>query len=754
MILKHYLIIAPLLATGLTAVAATESTENKPVTHTHLAEVTIAANRDSVARINSPRQLITFPTAEIDFLNCRSMAELLSETGRIAVQKSQQGGGSPMLRGFEAARVLLVTDGIRMNNLIYRNGHLQNCITVDQYMVDNVEAVTGPSSLLYGSDALGGTILFNTRQPKLSTTGGTAVNGNAILRYGSVNEEGTAHLDLNIGSKKFASLTSFTYSHFGDLKAGQTRNPFLPKDDQYITCAGYVIPGSDGNDQFIESDKPYLQSRSSYMQYDLMQKFLFQPSAGEQHILDFQLSNTNDFNRYDRLAAMSEKNGVTTPKYAEWYYGPQFRLMADYHYTGENKLGADLVKAIVAYQRTKESRHNRKFNDPLLYHNWEAVDMLTINTDWIKAVNAHKLHAGVDLAFSFLRSTAETENLATGETADYTTRYPDGDNRMHTAEAFLTHEWRINPQWTMTDGVRLGYASVYSSVKDVANFPFFGNKNSMSRDNFTYSLAWGMNYLPNHSWKFAFSAETAYRVPNIDNTSKVFDSKLATVTIPNPDLKPEQTVSADLNITKYIGDKLVFENVLFCTYLFDAITTGRGTLNGSDKMEYQGVDCDVYTSLNREKAFIWGYSGMLTYKASRNVQLDASFTYTHGRIVSGDVHAPLDHIPPMYGRFGVSWLSNDSKLRFDFYAIYNSHKSIDDYNMDGEDNIDYATVKGADGEGIPAWYTLNLKGSWQITKQLKVQAGVENILDTEYRTFASGINAPGRNIYAALHVAF
>ncbi len=745
--------LATLLA-SFTAIRANAELPDQPVAHTHLSEVTIATNRDSLTRINSPRQLITFQAADIDFLNCRSMAELLSETGRIAVQKSQQGGGSPMLRGFEAARVLLVTDGIRMNNLIYRNGHLQNSITVDQYMLDNVEVVTGPSSLLYGSDALGGAVLFNTRMPKLSGSDATEISGNAIMRYGSVNNEGTGHLDLNIGTKKFASQTSFTYSHFGDLKAGQTRNPFLPKDDQYISCAGYVIPGTDGQDQFIESDKPYLQSRSGYVQYDLMQKFLFQPTEGEQHVIDFQLSNTNDFSRYDRLAATSEKNGVVTPKYADWYYGPQFRLMTDYRYSAENKLGADRIRAIVAYQRTKESRHNRKFNDPLLYHNWEAVDMLTINTDWIKAIASHKLHAGVDLDFSFLRSTAETENLATGESTAYTTRYPDGDNRMHTAEAFLTHEWRINPQWTMTDGVRLGYASVYSSVKDPVNFPFFGGKNSMSRDNFTYSLAWGINYLPTNSWKLAFSAETAYRVPNIDNTSKVFDSKLATVTIPNPSLKPEQTVSADLNITKYLGDRLMFENVFFCTYLFDAITTGRGTLNGQDRMDYQGVDCDIYTSVNRERAFLWGYSGMLTFKASRNVLFDASFTYTYGRIVSGEEHTPLDHIPPMYGRVGTSWLSNDGKIRFDFYALYNSHKCKDSYNFDGEDNIDYATVKGSDGEGTPAWYTLNLKGSWQITDKLQIQAGVENILDTEYRTFASGISAPGRNIYASLHLAF
>ena len=85
------------------------------------------------------------------------------------VQKSQQGGSSPVIRGFEASRVLLVVDGIRMNNAIYRAGHLQNVITVDQNMLERVEVLYGPASTLYGSDALGGVIHLRTKQPLLST---------------------------------------------------------------------------------------------------------------------------------------------------------------------------------------------------------------------------------------------------------------------------------------------------------------------------------------------------------------------------------------------------------------------------------------------------------------------------------------------------------------------------------------------------------------------------------------------------------
>lgn len=741
-------------ASCMTTAKASKADSVNTFRSVNLEEVIVSVNRDKTRKINTPQHVVSVPKSFIDYANKQSTADLLTETGQVLVQKSQQAGGSPILRGFEASRILLVVDGIRINNLIYRSGHLQNCITVDQFALKNMEVLFGPSSLNYGSDALGGTITFNTLSPTLATDGQTHKSeGHAVLRYGSANQEGTAHVDFNYGTEKFASLTSFTFSNFGDLRAGTTRNPFLPDNDNYIESNIYAQPQNGKNDIMLYNDKPQLQKRSGYLQYDFMQKLLYKPNANSQHMINFQLSNTNNFNRYDRLSVTEVKDGELRPKFAEWYYGPQFRLLAAYHYDGRDQLGADRVHMAVAYQNVKESRHDRKFQKEELYNNWENVNIVSLNTDWIKFMDNHKLHLGIDGTLSFLKSTANIENVLTGETSYNTTRYPDGSNSMHTIEAFATHVWNINKKWSMHDGVRLGYATTYSSVLNVDEFPFFGG-DSQRKNNFTYSAAIGMNYLPTKTWKIALSASTAYRVPNIDNTSKVFDSKVSTVTIPNKDIRPEKTVSVDLNITKHIDNVLTWENVVYGTYYFDAITTARGTFMGESQMEYQGEMCDVYTYTNAKTAVLWGFSSSLTSTPTRQTELYASFNYTYGRILSGEKKQPLDHIPPIYGRVGAAWLTADGKGRFDMYALYNGKKSVDSYNMDGEDNIDYATVKGADGEGMPAWFTLNVKGSYNLNKSLTLQAGVENILDTQYRVFSSGINAPGRNVYAALRMTF
>ena len=187
----------------------------------NLNEITISATRFAEHKKYVAQQVLTVNAKKIAFYNQQTSAELLTHTGNVLLQKSQLGGGSPIIRGFEANKVLLVVDGVRMNNAIFRGGHLQNVITMDNTILDKMEVLFGPSSVMYGSDALGGVISFYTKKPELSGTAGkTIVSGNAFVRYSSAYNEKTGHADINAGGKNIASLTSFTFSDFGDQKQG------------------------------------------------------------------------------------------------------------------------------------------------------------------------------------------------------------------------------------------------------------------------------------------------------------------------------------------------------------------------------------------------------------------------------------------------------------------------------------------------------------------------------------------------------
>jgi hemoglobin/transferrin/lactoferrin receptor protein len=167
-----------------------------------LEEVVISASNISQSKKNIAQKIDVLTSKTIADANTQNIGDLLLNTGKLFVQKSQQGASSIVIRGFEASRVLLVIDGVRMNNAIYRSGHLQNAITTDQNSLSRVEVMYGPSSTIYGSDALGGIVHLITKAPILSTTTKTLVVGTGFVRHNSSNNEKTIHVDASIGNKK------------------------------------------------------------------------------------------------------------------------------------------------------------------------------------------------------------------------------------------------------------------------------------------------------------------------------------------------------------------------------------------------------------------------------------------------------------------------------------------------------------------------------------------------------------------------
>lgn len=719
-------------------------------------EITVVGNRQAESLLHLPGSAAILSAAEIEFSNSQTTADALQSSGLLNVQKSQQGGGSPSIRGFEASRILLVVDGVRMNNLIYRAGHLQNIITVDPSALSRLEILYGPASVTYGSDALGGVIVMNTPNPVLADARTEAIRygGNASASFNSVNDGTSIHADFNIAGSKFGSFTSLSFNRFGDLRSGRSSNPFLPEGDSYI-YRRYDVFHSDGKDVLVENNKFWHQPGSGYLQYDLLQKLLWKPSEAYSHLLNFQLSNSNDVPRYDRLTDMKGSK----PKFAQWYYGPQTRIMTSYTFSAVDRLGADRANLIVSYQNMKESRHNRKLDDLWLGSRCENVNVFSLNTDWIKHIGLHRLHAGLDGSLQFLRSTAYATDVNSGEQKSLDTRYPDGHNHLHNIDVFLSDTWSLLPTLTLTGGLRFGYSSLRSTFVSNEFYPFSSLIGTVRQDNPTYSVSVGAAYNPSPRWKLGLNVSTGYRVPNIDDLAKVFDSEPGTVVIPNPDVRPEQTLNADLNVATLGNEVVQWTASVFGTYMFDAVSLERTTFNGHDKIDYDGEPSWIYSNHNSSRAYVVGASTSLKVALGRNFGANANLTYTYGNYIEDDgMDIPLDHVAPLYGKIGCSFRSNNRKVHAELYSLFNARKAASRFNPNGEDNMGYATQYGMDGyadfQGMPAWFTLNLLASYNPTRNVTLQGGIENILDTEYRVFGSGINAPGRNFVATVRVSF
>jgi len=747
----------------LTSLAAIAQDENDSVKVKVLDEVVISANKFSEKRKNIAQKIDVINARTIATFNAQNTGDLLINTGSVFVQKSQQGGSSPVIRGFEASRILLIVDGIRMNNAIYRAGHLQNAITVDQNMLERVEVMYGPASTLYGSDALGGVIHFRTKSPKLSGDKDFLATGSGFVRYSSANEEKTIHADASIGGKKFAWLQSYNFSDFGDMKMGDDyldKYPDFGRRKEYITSIN-------GVDSIVQNSDDRVQRFSGYKQWDITQKFLYKQSSKVTHLVNFQLSNSNDVPRYDRLQDV--RNGAL--RYAEWFYGPQKRILGSYE-LGITKAGFfNEIRANINYQDIEESRQTRDYKRYDRFDSRrEHIKVWAFTVDGRKLWGQNELTVGIDGQLNDLKSVADRTNLTTGAISKLDTRYPDGKNNMNYYAVYAQHLYKfMGGKLVLNDGLRFQFVNLHSTIVDNSFFSLPFTEIKQNNSSVTGNL--GLSYLPQKDIKLALSLSSGFRSPNIDDLAKIFESSTAAkqVVFPNPDLEPEYTYNADLSYTQVLADKFTIEVTGFYTLFRNAIVKAPFQLNGQDSVLYNGVMCQVLASQNLNKANLYGINAAINFAFTSYLSLTSTINFTKGefetdpskttsiyqkqpdgtyKLVQANVSSkPLDHIPPVFGK--TSLLYNQKKWNAEFYALYNGWKKLDQYNPDGEDNAQYATA-----DGMPSWFTLNARASYTFMQKAQLQLGIENILDRNYRYFASGFSAPGRNVIVALRVNF
>jgi len=718
-----------------------QAQKNKPgntdsLNEVNLNEITISVTKFKENKKYLAQQVQTIGSKKIAFYSQQTTAELLTQTGNVFVQKSQLGGGSPVIRGFEANKVLISVDGVRMNNAIFRGGHLQNVITMDNSILDRVEIIFGPSSVIYGSDALGGVLSFYTKKPVLKTTGKDTIKANAYVRYASAYQEKTGHLDFNIGGKKLASLTSFTFSDFGDLKQGSHYYDDFPDWGKRT----FYVKRINGMDTMIKNTNPDKQVQTGYSQYDILQKFLLQTGKIE-HVFNFQYSTSSDIYRYDRL---TETTAAGIAKSAEWYYGPQKRLMAAYNMYLQASSFYDKAQFTVAYQDIEESRHNRNFKSTKLNHRKENVKVGSVNADFFKKIKKSEISYGAEIIYNKVNSSAYAENILTGVQSSLDTRYPDGGSSTQSYALYVTSLHKLSEHIVVNSGIRFTQNRLSSRFIDKTFFPLPYDTIKQKIEALSGNL--GLVFLPGSDWKIATIVATGFRTPNVDDMSKVFESGNGTVIIPNPDIKPERTINYEISLNKTINQKWQLGTTFWHTEYYNALTTDFATFNGSSTIAYNGVTSKVVTVVNKKRAYIQGISANIGADFNKHFSFSSVINYTHGRIKEVPKNYPLDHVPPVYGK--TNFTGRFNKLTIEVFALYNGAKNSANYNLRGEDNQVYSAdiIRGF----TPAWFTANLRTAYEISKYCSVQVGVENVFDKFYRVFGSGLGAPGRNFVITL----
>lgn len=688
-------------------------------------------------------------------------AELLALAPGVRIQKSQGGGGSPVLRGFEANRVLLVVDGVRMNNAIYRSGHLQNAITIDPNTIERVEVVYGSSSVGYGSDALGGVVHYFTKSPKINSP---QKNKNRFSSsYQSAYNAHVNHIASEWSFKNWGSYTSLSHSRFGDLRMGKNRPHgydswgLVPQYSHNTTNRYFEAPS--------QNPDPHLQKNVGYSQWDFMQKFLLNLPQEKQLGINFQLSQSSDIPRFDKLNEFSDG----TLKFAEWRYGPQLRIL----FSPQLKLFPKKKwlhkgNVIAAVQYVEESRIQRRFGSLSRKSQNEAVSVFSLNGDFESRKSKNgSLSYGFEWLFNSIVSTASEQDLIVQgndivgltQAVDIATRYPSEKGQYSSGALYGNYRWDIGPKTTLSFGGR------YTATQLIARWdnrvmidPTLRNIN-VRNNALTGSLS--VTYRPLPKWQLNFLVSSGFRSPNIDDLGKIRENK-GILLLPNTSLRPEYVYNLDVGLLFQSQDKKLAlairgYNSSLIDYIGRApyIVSLDSTTEAFSTLMFFDEEVTTQANTNLGNARIYGASFEGKWKISSHLAWQTDITYTAAN--DNAIIGPLPSILPYFGTVGLRYNKENHSLRLNYR--YSSNKNPEDFSLGGEDGLEETPMLIGPAEtsffaGLPAWGILDLTSSVDLNQNVKVNVGIENLLDTHYRAFASGISSAGRSLNLGVNMHF
>ena len=710
-----------------------------------LDEVVISASKFSQKFREVPKKVTQINRSMIEFTNPMTSADLLERGGYVYIQKSQLGGGSPMIRGLSTNRLVLSVDGVRLNNAIFRSGNIHNVISISPMNIENTEVIMGSASVLYGSDAIGGVMNFYTKKAKLSNDSNPNIQININSRYSSASNEKMYHIDFNYGLEKIAFLSSFSKSDFDDLTMG------IHGPSDYLR-PNYVTQNSAGDDVLVTNSKPRVQRNTGYGQTNFMQKILYEPNEDLSIDIGIHFSKTGNIPRYDRLIRTNENEGLY---YSEWYYGPQEWLLINSQLTfipKETKF-YDELKFGSSFQKFSESRNSRRFSDSFLKSREEELDIFSLNLDFFKKISENSnITYGLEMIENKVGSFAKSINISDLSETPISTRYPDNSS-LNSLGLYVNYKTKIIEDVFFQSGVRYSSTVLKSDLSQNNSYYDFIYENT-TLENGAFVGGIGLSWVRNiyNNWKF--NINTAFRSPNIDDLAKVFDSEPGSVVVPNPDLKPERSFGLEFGGYFRTKNNIELDFSSYVTYLYNSFIRDDFTLsNGVSEIIYDGELSQIQALQNSSKSFIYGIEFGINMFLNKNFRMKSQHNLIAGYELDDlPFGMPVRHIPPNYGNFHLIY--NNGDFTIDTYLNYNSKISFNNL-AESERAKPYMYALDENGNPYsPSWMTFNVRSKYSFSKMLNINFTVENITNKLYRPYSSGISAPGINFIFSFSYAY
>jgi len=675
--------LAAMLVGSLLSWAPARATEG-------LETVQVTATRRAESTFDVPVATDVIDRDEIRAAAPQTVMDALRGQAGAYVQQTTPGQGIVILRGLKGSEVLHVVDGFRLNDAIFRNAPNQYVALVDSQSLARIEAVRGPMSALYGSDAMGGVLQMLTWEPRFE---GSEWQSHGLLRsmYGSADDSTLSRVEGALGRERLVVSGGATYQDVNERRVG-------------------------GGEEL-----PYTQftARAADARVRAM------VTAGNELTLSLQYSEQPRTPRYDEL---TPGYGQAQPNSAVYWFEPQRRDFAQLRWRASDPTSAwDSAEAQVGQQVIEDGRRNRDSgsNNEDRESNVDTSRGLAFQAS--KAVGAsHHLTYGFDHYEDEVESSRTRTDIVTGTTSVRAPRFPDGST-MSQAGAFVADDWSVGERLDVLGGVRWSR----SRTRLPASGEFAAT--TVEDDGFTGNL--GVACTLTESVRLVANLGQGFRAPNVFDLGTYGDRPGNRFNVPNPDLAPEQVTTLDAG-WKVLNDRLDGELIGYYSRYRDKITSVlTGEVTDSGRL--------VVQSRNAARLVLYGAEFSLRHWLSDSVEWRTQLTWTHGEeTLAGDSY-PADRIPPLNGSAGITWRP---ATRWTLDGWLNFADQQDRYSP--RDEVDPRIRP----DSTPGWATLNVRAAWEASEHVYTSLQYGNIGDHRYREFGSGLDAAGRGIVLTLEL--
>jgi hemoglobin/transferrin/lactoferrin receptor protein len=642
----------------------------------------------------------------------RSLPEALSEETGVSVQKTGPAQSSPYIRGMTGYHTLLLIDGIRLNNSVFRSGPNQYWSTVDSYTVEKAEIVRGTSSVLYGSDALGGVVNAITREslPKSQTV-------RAVYRFGSAEQSHTGRGELSLRGEETSLLLGGTYKSFGDL-----------------ICGRHIG----------------LQDNTSFDEWFGDFKLTHFLSGEKKFILAYYRAEQLDAPRTHKTDEIKSWHGTTVGTDIVRDFDQNRDLVYAQLHLDKQEGVINRAKFSLSFQNQNEEERIVPKASTIMEHIGFNAGTTGAWSELESKTCLGTLIYGFEFYHDSVNSYQFKEDLTTGTIVSSRPRGAVADDSAYDlAGIFLQDEIKLSKNLSTILGARFNYAKVDASEIDpdpADAYPFYPFTHSY---NSTVGSA-RFSYKPNESVNLIIGVSQGFRAPNLSDTTAFQDARTSTVDVPAPDLEPEQSISYEVGAK--VKDKKL-EGALFWFYsdLIDFIRRVPTTYQGQEYADPPLNTIRYWGKENFAQGYIQGVELEAKYKIDKAWSIFGSFCWTEGRgddLVGGVRQTThFSRIPPVKTILGIRWESEKEKCFFEAHTVIADKQD----KLAPEDKADTSRIPPG---GTPGYVIYNARGGVTVTDTLKVSAAVENITDKDYRVHGSGINGAGTNFIFSVDLRF